>query len=91
MEIVPLDGIRDKKVREIALEVPYTRMSEDTVRKIREIVEEHAGDVPVTVTLLDVPEHGELRLKINHHFRVQPGPALNSALLTVHASARYVF
>jgi DNA polymerase III subunit alpha len=91
LEIVPLDGIRDKKVKEIALEVPYTRMSDDTVKKIREIVEEHAGDVPVTVTLLDVPEHGELRLKINHHFRVQPGPALNTALQQVHASPRYVF
>src|SRR6476661_2005251 len=42
LEIVPLDGIRDKKVKEIALEVPYTRMSDDTVKKIREIVEEHA-------------------------------------------------
>ncbi|HEX7418325.1 MAG TPA: DNA polymerase III subunit alpha, partial [Thermoanaerobaculia bacterium] len=91
LEIVPLDGIRDKKVKEIALEVPYTRMSDETVKKIREIVEEHAGDVPVTVTLLDVPEHGELRLKINHHFRVQPGPALNTALQQVHASPRYVF
>jgi len=91
LEIVALDGIRDKKVKEIALEVPYTRMNDDTVKKIREIVEEHAGDVPVTVTLLDVPEHGELRLKINHHFRVQPGPALNAALQQVHASPRYVF
>ncbi len=91
LEIVALDGIRDKKVKEIALEVPYTRMNDDTVKKIREIVEEHAGDVPVTVTLLDVPEHGQLRLKINHHFRVQPGPALNAALQQVHASPRYVF
>jgi DNA polymerase-3 subunit alpha len=91
LEIIPLDGIRDKKVKEISLEVPYTRMSDDTVKRIREIVEEHAGDVPVTVTLLDVPEHGELRLKINHHFRVQPGPALNTALQKVHASPRYVF
>jgi hypothetical protein len=32
-----------------------------------------------------------LRLKINHHFRVQPGPALNAALQQVHASPRYVF
>ncbi|HEX9160896.1 MAG TPA: DNA polymerase III subunit alpha [Thermoanaerobaculia bacterium] len=91
LEIVPLDGIRDKKVKEIALEVPYTRVTEDTVKKIREIVEEHAGEIPVTVTLLGVPEHGDLRLKINHHFRVQPGPALTTALEQVHASARYVF
>ncbi|HEY3055469.1 MAG TPA: DNA polymerase III subunit alpha, partial [Thermoanaerobaculia bacterium] len=91
LEIIPLDGIRDKKVREIALEVPYPRVTEDTVKKIREIVEEHPGDIPVTVTLVDVPQHGEVRLKINQHFRVQPGPALNAALQQVHASPRYVF
>jgi DNA polymerase-3 subunit alpha len=98
LEIVPLDGIRDKKVKEISLEVPYPRMSDDTVKKIREIVEEHAGEVPVTVTIVDLPAAlaassgaGELRLRVNHHFRVQPGPELNQALLTVHASPRYVF
>jgi DNA polymerase-3 subunit alpha len=98
LEIVPLDGIREKKVKEIALEVPYARMSEDTVRKIREIVEEHAGEIPVSVTIVDLPAElaqssgaGQLRLKVNHHFRVQPGPALSQALTDVHASARYLF
>jgi DNA polymerase-3 subunit alpha len=98
LEIVPLDGIRDKKVKEIALEVPYARMSEDTVRKIREIVEEYSGEVPVTVTITDLPSElaestgaPQLRLKVNHHFRVQPGPALSTALTAVHAHPRYVF
>jgi DNA polymerase-3 subunit alpha len=98
LEIVPLDGIRDKKVKEIALEVAYPRMSEDTVRRIREIVEEHSGEVPVTVTIIDLPPElaqstggPQLRLKVNHHFRVQPGPALNEALATVHANAHYLF
>lgn len=91
LEIIPLDGIRDRKVKEIALEVPYPRVTEDTVKKIREIVEEHAGDIPLTVTLVEVPEYGEVRLKINQHFRVQPGPALSAALQQVHASPRYVF
>jgi DNA polymerase-3 subunit alpha len=98
LEIVPLDGIRDKKVKEIALEVPYVRMSDETVRKIREIVEEHAGDIPVTVTITDLPAElaastgqPHLRLKVNHHFRVQPGLALTEKLMSVHANARYVF
>ncbi|MGZ5433074.1 MAG: DNA polymerase III subunit alpha, partial [Thermoanaerobaculia bacterium] len=98
LEIVPLEGIREKKVKEIALEVPYARMSEDTVKKIREIVEEHSGEVPVTVTIVDLPpavaeQTGapQLRLKVNQHFRVQPGPALSSALTAVHAHPRYVF
>jgi hypothetical protein len=98
LEIVPLDGIRDKKVKEIALEVPYPRMSEETVRRIREIVEEHQGEIPLSVTIVDLPQvladnsnRGEVRLKINQHFRVQPGAALSTELLKVHATARYVF
>ncbi|HKR63756.1 MAG TPA: DNA polymerase III subunit alpha [Thermoanaerobaculia bacterium] len=98
LEIVPLDGIRDKKVKEIALEVPYPRMNEDTVKKIREIVEEHAGEIPLTITLVELPAsvaasvgQPQMRLKVNHHFRVQPGPDLNAALQDVHANPRYVF
>jgi hypothetical protein len=99
LEIVLLDGIREKKVKEITLEVPYPRMSEDTVRKIREIFEDHAGEIPVSVMIVELPDEiaannngrPELRLKLNHHFRVQPGPALSAALQQVHASARYVF
>ena len=98
LEIVQLDGIRDKKVKEIALEVPYPRMSEDTVRKIREIVEEHLGEIPVTVTIVELPAEvaesagsTHLRVKVNHHFRVAPGESLNAKLLGVHANPRYVF
>ena len=98
LEILPLDGIREKKVKEISLEVPYPRMTEDTVRKIREIVEEHAGEVPLTVTIVELPAEiasnagaPQLRMRVNQHFRVAPGSALNQALLGVHASPRYVF
>ena len=98
LEIIPLEGIRDKKVREIALEVPYLKMSDDTVRKIREIVEEHAGEIPVTITIVELPPtvaeqtgSPRLRLKVNHHFRVQPGAALTEALTQVHANPKYVF
>ncbi|MEA2415466.1 MAG: polymerase subunit alpha, partial [Thermoanaerobaculia bacterium] len=98
LEIVPLDGIRDKKVKEIALEVPYPRMTEETVRRIREIVEEHQGEIPLSVTIVELPQvladssnRGEVRLKINQHFRVQPGAALSTKLQQVHATAKYVF
>ena len=94
LEIIPLDGIRDKKVKEIALEVPYTRMDEMAVKQIREIFEDHAGEIPVSVTIVDVPSNlgnSEVRLKLNQNFRVQPGPALNTALQKVHATPRYVF
>jgi DNA polymerase-3 subunit alpha len=98
LEIVQLEGIREKKVKEIALEVPYPRMSEETVKKIREIVEEHAGDIPVTVTIVELPAElaattgaPQLRMKVNHHFRVTPGTALNDALSRASANVKYVF
>jgi DNA polymerase III alpha subunit len=95
LEIVPLDGIRDKKVKEITLEVPYPRMSEETIKRIREIVEEHQGEIPLSVELIELPaelaQNGQVRLKISQHFRVQPGPGLSDALLKVHATPRYVF
>ena len=81
-------------MKEIALEVPYARMNEDAVKRIREIFEDHAGEIPVSVTIVEVPQNlgkSEVRLRLNQHFRVQPGPALNSALQQVHATARYVF
>jgi DNA polymerase III subunit alpha len=98
LEIVPLDGIRDRKVKEIALEVAYSRMNEAAVRRIREIVEEHAGEVPLSITIVDLPEtlaastgQPQLRLKVNHHFKVQPGQALTAALALVEANPRYTF
>ncbi len=85
-------------MKEIALEVPYPRMSEETVRRIREIVEEHQGEVPLTVTIVELPQlladsanRGEVRLKVNQHFRVQPGASLSAKLQAVHATAKYVF
>jgi len=98
LEIVPLDGIRDKKVKEIALEVAYPRMTEETVRKIREIVDEHPGEVPLTISIVELPQalidnspKGEVKLRVNQHFRVQPGATLTAKLLQVHATAKYVF
>jgi hypothetical protein len=98
LEIVPLDGIRDKKVKEIALEVAYPRMTEETVRKIREIVDEHPGEVPLTISIVELPQSlidnspkGEVKLRVNQHFRVQPGASLTAKLLQVHATAKYVF
>ncbi|HEX7193016.1 MAG TPA: DNA polymerase III subunit alpha [Thermoanaerobaculia bacterium] len=96
LEIIQLEGIRDKKVREIALEVPYPRMTEETVKKIRDIVEEHAGEIPLTITITDLPEElrnerGEVKLKVAHHFRVTPDATLRKALQEVHANPKYIF
>src|SRR3954452_15095032 len=94
LEIVPLDGIRDKKVKEITLEVRYADMDEDRVKKIREIFEDHAGEIPVSVTVVEVPAavaNGAVRMKIPGHFRVQPGPGLTAALEVARVRPQYIF
>jgi DNA polymerase-3 subunit alpha len=94
LEIVMLEGIREKKVKEIALKVRYEEMSEERIKRIREIVEEHPGEVPLSITIVDVPPelgNREVRLKINGHFRVQPGPALRQALDGVRAQPEYLW
>jgi hypothetical protein len=47
--------------------------------------------VELPQVLADSSNRGEVRLKINQHFRVQPGGALTAKLQQVHATARYVF
>ncbi len=94
LEIIQLEGIRDKRVKEIALEVRYSEMDEERVRKIRELVEDHLGEIPVTITIIDVPEElggPSVRMKVNHHFRVQPGPELKAALELLRVRVQYVF
>ncbi len=94
LEIVPLEGIKEKKVKEIALEVRYADMTEDRVKRMREILEDHAGEVPVSITIVDVPDSAggaPVRMKINQHFRVQPGPELSTALDSLEAKAQYLF
>jgi DNA polymerase-3 subunit alpha len=94
LEIVQLEGIREKKVREIALEVRYADMTEERVKKMREVFEENAGEIPVSVTIVDVPDAAggsPVRMRINNHFKVKPGPELTAALGGLAAKAQYVF
>jgi DNA polymerase III alpha subunit len=94
LEIVPLEGIRDKKVKEIALEVRYADMTEERVKKMREIFEDNAGEIPVSITIVDVPDSAggaPVRMKLNQHFRVKPGQELNAALDALAAKAQYLY
>ena len=94
LEIVPLEGIRDKKVKEIALEVRYADMTEERVKKMREIFEDNAGEIPVSITIIDVPDSAggaPVRMKLNQHLRVKPGQELNAALDALAAKAQYLY
>jgi hypothetical protein len=99
LEIAPLDGIRDAKVKEICVEMPYRDASEEAVVRMREIFEGNPGSVPVVVRLTGVPEElasgaapGEaLTIKLSMHFRVAPGQKLQKDLGAVKAEVRYNF
>ncbi|MEO8215526.1 MAG: DNA polymerase III subunit alpha [Acidobacteriota bacterium] len=100
LEITPLIGIRDRRVKVISLEIPYARAGEGSVKRLREIFEANRGEIPVHVKLTELPDHvaaaagvegGALTLKLNQHFRIQPGPAFIAAIEELHASLRYSF
>ncbi|MGH9456450.1 MAG: DNA polymerase III subunit alpha [Thermoanaerobaculia bacterium] len=100
IDLVPLDGIRERKVRELCVEISYSEATDETIRKLRAIVEAHAGDVPITFALKDLPEslrdhasngNGSLRIRINPHFRVQPGPELTAEIEAVRGRLLYNF
>jgi len=100
IELVPLDGIRDRKVRELCFEIAYGDAVDGTVKRIREIVEKFPGDVPISIALRDVPKelesqatdgNGKLRIRLNPHFRVQPGPALSAAFEELRGKLHYQF
>jgi len=99
LEIMPLEGIRDAKVKEICVEMPYRDASESAVLQIREIIEGNPGSVPVIVRLTELPEEvaqtesarGNLTIRLSTHFRVTPGQKLAKDLGALHAEVRYNF
>lgn len=100
LEVVQLDGIRDRKVKELCLELRYAETDETVVRKIREIVEQHPGEIPLVIALSDVPEalrteagngNGTIRLRINGHFRVAPGAELTAKVELLRGKLLYNF
>jgi DNA polymerase-3 subunit alpha len=100
LEIYPLVGIRERKVKEIVLRFDYAAVDDDVVRALREVIDQHPGEVPLSVTLTGVPpslrrasEGSEpiLRLRLNTHFRVQPGPGFSAALEGLRGTADYSF
>jgi hypothetical protein len=99
LDIMRLDGIRDAKVREIRVRLPYAKATEQSIVRLREIIESHPGDVPVIVSLTDVPEGlgavsnggGEVVVRLNSHFKVHPGPTVSTALESLDAKVQYNF
>ena len=54
-------------------------------------VKQHLNIVDLPQALIDNSPKGEVKLRVNQHFRVQPGSDLRAKLLQVHATAKYIF
>lgn len=100
LDIIPLEGIRERKVKTIALELSYGAVDEVSIKKLREIFERYPGEVPVTVRLVDVPaavaasvggDEPFINVKLNRHFRIQPGQPFSSAVEEMKGALRYLF
>ncbi len=100
LDIILIDGIREKKVKEMYLDLAYQKVSEEGVRKMREVFEQFPGDVQVYIRLSGVPDSvarayspagGNLKIRVNQNFRVQPGPALKTALGEYAANVSYAY
>lgn len=98
-EIVRLEGIRDSKVRQLCLRFSYGQMDELRVQKLREVLESNPGAVPIEVSLTDIPDGlrqsigngGNVQLRINPHFTVEPGPRLASAVQDLAGELLYSY
>ena len=96
LDLMPLDGIRDRKVRELLLEIPYAKLDETRIQRLRDVLESNSGEVPIVINVLDPPDalasmasEGRLRIRINQHFRVAPGPRLLTAITELEAALVY--
>jgi hypothetical protein len=87
-------------VKTIALEMSYPSVNDSSLARLREIFETNPGEVPVMVRLTEVPlelaraagsDGAQVQLKLNHHFRIQPGQKFTSAITELKAQLQYLF
>ncbi|MBW3564551.1 MAG: DNA polymerase III subunit alpha [Acidobacteria bacterium] len=99
IDIVPLVGVRDAKVKSLCVQLDYSTVDEPRVVKLREIFERNRGETPVQVALTELPAElrkslgngSDLRLRVNRHFMVQPGPELTAAIEEIEGRVIYTF
>ncbi|HTO77753.1 MAG TPA: DNA polymerase III subunit alpha [Thermoanaerobaculia bacterium] len=91
-EIARLEGIKERRAREIEIRVNLALADERVLSRLRESLASYPGTTPVSIRLVR-PGEFEARLKAADSIRVSPSPRLTSEIraLAGEDSVQYVF
>ncbi len=91
-EITPLEGIRERRARELAIRVNLAYADESVLARLQERLRRHPGTTPVSIRLIR-PGEFEATLKAADSMRIAPSPRLTSEIqaLAGEGSVEYVF
>ena len=91
-EIARLEGINERRAREIEIRVNLALADERVLSRLRESLASYPGTTPVSIRLVR-PGEFEARLKAADSIRVSPSPRLTSEIraLAGEDSVQYVF
>jgi DNA polymerase-3 subunit alpha len=91
-DVAPLEGLRERRAREIEIRVNLALADEGVLARLRESLASYPGTTPVSIRLVR-PGEFEARLKAADSIRVAPSPRLTSEIraLAGEDSVQYVF
>jgi DNA polymerase-3 subunit alpha len=91
-DITPLEGIRERRARELAIRVNLAYADESVLARLQERLRSHPGTTPVSIRLVR-PGEFEATLKAADSMRIAPSPRLTSEIqaLAGEGSVEYVF
>jgi DNA polymerase III subunit alpha len=91
-EITPLEGIRERRARELAIRVNLAYADENVLERLQERLRLHPGTTPVSIRLIR-PGEFEATLRTADSMRIAPSPRLTSEIqaLAGEGSVEYVF
>jgi DNA polymerase-3 subunit alpha len=91
-DITPLEGIRERRARVLAIRINLAFTDENVLARLQERLRSHPGTTPVSIRLIR-PGEFEATLKTADSMRIAPSPRLTSEIqaLAGEGSVEYVF
>ena len=91
-EVTPLEGIRERRARELAIRVNLAYADENVLARLQERLRLNPGTTPVSIRLIR-PGEFEATVKTADSMRIAPSPRLTSEIqaLAGEGSVEYVF
>jgi DNA polymerase-3 subunit alpha len=91
-DLTPLEGIRERRARELAIKINLAYADENVLARLQERLRLHPGTTPVSFRLVR-PGEFEATLKAADSMRIKPSPSLTHEIqaLAGEGSVEYVF